>query len=74
MSERNLQEFSEQFTGTVRPMLVEHETHGRMGGFTDNYLRVELPDIRSELANRVVPVRLKQLAPDAAHFEGELID
>jgi threonylcarbamoyladenosine tRNA methylthiotransferase MtaB len=74
VSERKLQEFSEQFTGTVRPMLVEHETHGRMGGFTDNYLRVELPDIRPELANRVVPVRLKQLAPDAAHFEGEIID
>ena len=63
--------FSEPFVGTVRPVLLEHVTHGRMGGFTDNYLRVELPSPRPELANRVVPVRLVSLSPDADKFQGE---
>lgn len=62
--------FSEPFVGTVRPVLLEHTNHGRMGGFTDNYLRVELPEPRPELANRVVPVRLTSLSPEADRFAG----
>jgi threonylcarbamoyladenosine tRNA methylthiotransferase MtaB len=71
VSENLQRSFSRQFEGTVRPVLIEHETHGRMGGFTDNYLRVELPRVIPELANRVVPVRLCSLADDASKFTGE---
>ncbi|MDE5660308.1 MAG: tRNA (N(6)-L-threonylcarbamoyladenosine(37)-C(2))-methylthiotransferase MtaB [Muribaculaceae bacterium] len=65
--------FSEPFVQTVRPMLVEHVSHGKTGGFTDNYLRVELPTPRPDLANRVVNVCLKSLSPEADKFIGEVI-
>ncbi len=73
VSEHLLTDFSKPFEGAIRPVLVEHENHGRMGGFTDNYLRVELPRIYPELANCVVPVRLLELAPDASKFIGEVV-
>lgn len=65
--------FSEPYVGTVRPMLVEHPAHGKSGGFTDNYLRVELPEKRPDLANRVVDVRLKALSADGDKFTGEIL-
>ncbi len=73
VSEKLLASFSSRYLGTVRPVLVEHETHGKVGGFTDNYLRVELSEKRTDLANTVVPVRLVSLAPDASKFIGEII-
>ena len=58
ISERKLDEFANCFTGTVRPVLIEHREKGKMmSGFTDNYLRVEI-DANNALANKVVPVRL----------------
>lgn len=58
MSEKKLNGFASQFIGTVRPVLVEHaRSDGKMLGFTDNYLRVEI-DRDDTLANTVVPVRL----------------
>ncbi len=72
ISERLLKDFSLPFAGSVRPVLIEHENHGRMEGFTDNYLRVELPEIRPELANSVVPVRLSAMHDDGSKFTGEI--
>lgn len=58
ISERKLDEFANRFTGTVRPVLIEHREKGKMmSGFTDNYLRMEI-DANNALANKVVPVRL----------------
>lgn len=58
MSEKKLNGFASRFIGTVRPVLVEHaRSDGKMLGFTDNYLRVEI-DRDDTLANTVVPVRL----------------
>lgn len=58
ISERKLDEFANRFTGTVRPVLIEHREKGKMmSGFTDNYMRVEI-DANNALANKVVPVRL----------------
>lgn len=65
--------FSEPFVGTVRPVLIEHVSHGKTGGFTDNYLRVELPEPRPDLANRVVSARLLTLSPDADKFIAEIV-
>jgi MiaB-like protein len=70
LSERKLEDFSKCFIGAVRPVLVEHrEKGGVMSGFTDNYLRVQLP-ADAGLENRVVPVRLVELGDDT--IRGEL--
>ena len=66
--------FSEPFVGTVRPALIEHVSHGKTGGFTDNYLRVELDSVRPDLANRVVQVRLDSLSPEADKFTANVIE
>lgn len=73
ISEKMLADFSRPFLGNVRPVLIEHINHGKSAGFTDNYLRVELPEVHPELANKVVPVKLTELAPDASKFIGELV-
>lgn len=66
ISERKLDAFASQFVGDVRPVLVEHrDKDGMMSGFTDNYIRVQIPADNS-LANTVVPVRLTQ-------WQGELM-
>lgn len=73
-SQRHQIEFSRPFEGTVRPVLIEHVSHGKTGGFTDNYLRVELPQPRPDLANHVVNVRLNALAPEGDKFIGSVIE
>lgn len=66
ISERKLDAFASQFVGNVRPVLIEHrDKDGMMSGFTDNYIRVQIP-ADSSLANTVVPVRLTQ-------WQGELM-
>lgn len=59
LSEAKLRRFSEQFTGAVRPVLLEHiADDGSVAGFTDNYLRVELPDAAGHVSGDIVGVRL----------------
>lgn len=56
--------FASRFIGSVRPVLVERSHPGRhSGGFTDNYLRVEI-DLDASFDNTVVPLRLDTLMPD----------
>lgn len=58
LSERKHAEFCGQFVGTVRPVLFERATHGTlMHGFTDNYIRVQIPQ-GENLDGRILPVRL----------------
>lgn len=50
-----------EFLGLERPVLFESTVKsGKIGGFTDNYIRVEVP-YRKEWVNRIVLVRLCQL-------------
>lgn len=70
VSDSKLRSFSTPYINTVRPVLIEHEHRGHMGGFTDNYLRVEITP-RPDLANKVIPVRLTGLSDDAGAFTGE---
>lgn len=74
LSERKLEEFAARFTGMARPVLLEHvNDEGRMAGFTDNYLRVEVtPD--PMLANRVVPVMLGEIRDNGAVMNGEVVN
>jgi len=56
--------YYQQHLGTTRPVLFEAEEHeGRMLGFTDNYLRVDLA-YDPALVNTIVPVQLQ-------HIDGE---
>ena len=72
ISERKLQEFSNRFIGTQRPVLLEHHRRGKpMSGFTDNYLKVEV-EPRPELSNKVVPVALKSLIGIGEEIKGEI--
>lgn len=65
LSDRKLAQFSEQFIGTTRKVLVEHTLHsdGTMGGFTDNYLKVRV-NATPEMANTVVEARLDAVEGD----------
>lgn len=61
LSEAKLRRFSERFTGAVRPVLLEHiADDGSVAGFTDNYLRVELPDAAGHASGDIVGVRLEK--------------
>lgn len=58
ISERKLHDFYTRFQGTTRPVLFEQPRKGApMHGFTDNYIRVEIP-YRKEWVNTCRPVRL----------------
>lgn len=66
-------EFASRFVGTVRPVLLEHSRAGKpMGGFTDNYLRVEV-EASPELDNAVRDVRLVALKEDGETLTGVLV-
>lgn len=59
ISEQKLQDFYSAHVGQTRPVLFEEsDIAGSIGGFTDNYIRVEVP-YNSSLANRIVPIELK---------------
>lgn len=62
ISNRKLREFAEGFIGQTRPVLMEHSRPGQpMAGFTDNYLKVRVPDATPDLDNRIVNVSLDEI-------------
>ena len=62
LSQRKQRMFQERFLGRTRTVLCEApKADGRMGGFTDNYLRVELKGGFPELHNQLVPVQLSHI-------------
>ena len=71
LSDEKLRWFTSRFTGTRRPVLLEHPRRGSnvMHGFTDNYLRVEVPSDPS-LANKIVPVELGGISDDVETVNG----
>lgn len=51
--------FYNKYIGSVRPVLLEHgKRSGQMGGFTDNYIRVEYHSTMQNQDNCIVPLRL----------------
>lgn len=73
MSERKMEEFARRYAGKTRLVLVEHPRPGKpMYGFTDNYLKVELPRM-PHLANLIVPVQLGEPHDNAEYFDGKFI-
>jgi threonylcarbamoyladenosine tRNA methylthiotransferase MtaB len=72
LSEKKLRAFYEKNLGTIRTVLFEEQTNGNnMEGFTDNYIRVEVP-YQAGLINQLVAVKLDSLLP-SGKVKGELI-
>lgn len=64
LSTKKKRAFYEQHLGEIRPVLFEGgEYDGLMHGFTDNYIKVELP-FDAKLVNAVHQVRLERISPD----------
>lgn len=65
--------FSGRFTGSVRPVLLEHSHgNGHLGGFTDNYLRVSV-DAPASADNSIVDVRLGAYLPENESMEASVV-
>ncbi len=61
LSEKKLRRFYEDHLGETRPVLFEkHKDPALLSGFTDNYIKVELP-AQPRLINTVQPVALEGL-------------
>lgn len=66
ISEQKLKAFTEQFIGSVRPVLFEQPQKGHpMHGFTDNYIKVITP-LRQEYINKLGLVRLNSINEDCS--------
>lgn len=66
ISEGKLKEFTQQFIGTVRPVLFEQPQKGKpMHGFTDNYIKVYAP-FQKEYINRLALVHLCEMNEDCS--------
>ena len=64
LSERKHRAFCQRFVGTVRPVLWEHAREGQpMQGFTDNYVRVEMPADHQALDNTITSITLTDFIP-----------
>ena len=64
LSERKHRAFCQRFVGTVRPVLWEHAREGQpMQGFTDNYVRVEMPADHQALDNTITSITLPDFIP-----------
>ena len=64
LSDKKQRAFIERYVGTVRPVLME-QPHGQgpMHGFTDNYIKVNVPPCQA-LVNKVVDVKLLKINDD----------
>lgn len=73
LSDHKQSDFTGRYLGTVRPVLLEHgHGKGKMHGFTDNYIRVNIdPDMT--LANRIVNVKLLSLNDDLS-VDAEIVN
>ncbi len=58
LSEKKRRRFYQAHLGQIRPVLLEH--HQPTGGFTDNYIRVELPETTLP-AGELCPVLLRSI-------------
>ncbi len=75
LSEIKRKAFYNKYIGTTRRVLFEHSLHnGKMHGFTDNYIRVEIPAENSEsLDNMLVNVKLGDFNADQSALTGTIL-
>jgi len=74
ISEEKRIAFYNQFVGQEAKILLEHNSKGDdvMHGFTENYIRVEVPSIDA-LDNHLVSVNLGELTKDNHSLKGEIL-
>lgn len=74
LSAQKTHDFYSRFIGTTRPMLLEHASPRKpvMNGFTDNYIRVEVPNMPDK-DNQIVQVKLGAFNKEGDALIGELI-
>lgn len=64
VSDKKKRAFNEKFVGKTRPVLWEAANEdGMMYGFTDNYIKVEIP-FDQKLVNKVSDAQLRSIHPD----------
>jgi threonylcarbamoyladenosine tRNA methylthiotransferase MtaB len=64
LSDEKTLNFYKRYLGRTMDVLLEHAPKGKpMHGFTDNYIKVEVPNT-PELDNTIVKARLERLTPD----------
>lgn len=72
LSERKKLLYYQQFVGQEKLALMEAKiNNGVMYGFTENYIKVELP-YSKELINKIVKVKLQAISPSGNMFAVEL--
>ncbi len=73
LSTQKTHDFYSRFIGTTRPVLLEHASPRKpvMNGFTDNYIRVEVPN-RPDLDNQIVNVQLGDFNKEGDALMGKL--
>ena len=72
LSAQKTHDFYARFIGTTRPVLLEHASPRKpfMNGFTDNYIRVEVPNLPDK-DNQIVQVKLGGFNEDGDALRGE---
>lgn len=72
LSEKKKRFFYENHVGETRPVLFENASApGMMSGFTDNYVRIEMP-LEEGLLNSILPVRLERVNAEGLMEVGEV--
>jgi threonylcarbamoyladenosine tRNA methylthiotransferase MtaB len=70
LSEMKRRAFYQQHLGTVRPVLFEqHRDAALLSGFTDNYVKIEIPAEAAAL-NGIAPILLEKLTLDGEAVRG----
>lgn len=63
LSIRKKRAFYSQFKGQTRSVLLENDkAKGVLSGFTDNYLKISIPEHEGEV-NKIINVQLKEITP-----------
>ncbi len=73
LSAQKTHDFYARFIGTTRPVLLEHSSPRKpfMNGFTDNYIRVEVPN-QPDLDNQIVQVQLSDFNAEGDALKGRI--
>ncbi len=74
LSEQKLRDFSSQFIGSTRPVLLEHAKNGKpINGFTDNYIKVIVRPKTNIADNEIVTVKLLEVVSNGKEMKGEIL-